>query len=243
MPKDFPDMELSKMHINLYQAGPKLLAGMSGQASAKSLEYLTELGVNVHLNTKVSGYDGKMITSANSSTFPTDTVIWSAGVKGAPIKRLPEGTILKGDRISVDEYNRVLKTENIFAIGDVSTHTTEETPKGMPMLASVAQQHGKKLGKNIIRLTKEKPMKPFDFTNLGTMATIGRNKAVVDLPILKFQGAIAWFVWMFFHIFSLVGFRSKFTAFFDWAGNYFNYDRPFELIHKIQKKLRNLICP
>ncbi len=230
IPKEFPDLELSKMSINLYESGSELLGAMSEEASAKSLEYLKELGVNVFLNTRVKSYDGSEIEVNDGTRFTTNTVIWSAGVKGSPIKGFPDATILGGNRIAVNEFNQVLGAENIFAIGDVAAHITSEEPKGLPMLAPVAKQQGKLLAKNLLRRIQNKPMEPFKYRNKGVMATIGRNKAVVDLPHYKFQGVFAWFVWMFVHIFSLVGFRSKLVTFIEWATNYLNYDRPLGLI-------------
>ncbi|MGC1633743.1 MAG: NAD(P)/FAD-dependent oxidoreductase [Gelidibacter sp.] len=230
LPKEFPDLDPSTMNINLYQSGPELLEAMSEEASDKSLEYLKELGVNVCLNTRVQNYDGDKIEFADGSFFYTNLVIWTAGVKGAPIKGFPENTILPGNRISVDEYNEVSGCKNIFAIGDVAAHITIENPNGQPMLAPVAQQQGKLLAKNILNKIENKPMTPFQYHNRGVMATIGRNKAVVDLPHYKFQGVFAWFVWMFVHILSIVGFRSKIVAFIDWSTNYFSYDRPLGVI-------------
>ncbi|MGO3184545.1 MAG: NAD(P)/FAD-dependent oxidoreductase [Aequorivita sp.] len=232
IPKEFPDLELSKMSINLYESGSQLLKVMSEDASKKSHEYLQDLGVNIFLNTRVKSYDGSEIELDNGSRFTTNTVIWSAGVKGSPINGLPEGSILKGDRIAVDEYNQVIDSKNIFAIGDVAANVTTKNPKGLPMLAPVAQQQGKLLAKNLLRKIDNKPMEVFEYHNKGVMATIGRNKAVVDLPHYKFQGVFAWFVWMFVHIFSLVGFRSKIVTFIEWATNYLNYDRPLGLILK-----------
>ena len=230
IPKEFPDLELSKMSINLYESGSELLKAMSDEASEKSLEYLKDLGVNIFLNTRVKSYDGSEVELDDGSRFSTNTVIWSAGVKGSPIKGLPESAILKGSRIAVNEFNQVLDSENIFAIGDVAVNITSEDPKGLPMLAPVARQQGKLLASNILRKIENKPMEPFQYRNKGVMATIGRNKAVVDLPHYKFQGVFAWFVWMFVHIFSLVGFRSKIVTFIEWSTNYLNYDRPLGLI-------------
>ncbi|GGG48985.1 NAD(P)/FAD-dependent oxidoreductase [Bizionia arctica] len=239
IPKDFPDLDTSKMTINLYEAAPKLLAVMSKNASIKSEVYLKELGVNVFLNAKVNSYDGTTITLADNTTFTTDTVIWTAGVKGAPINGLPKEVIVGGNRISVNEFNQVLGLKNVFAIGDVSAHLSEENPKGLPMLAPVAQQQGKQLSNNILRLIVGKPFEVFKYKDKGSMATVGRKKAVVDLPKWKFQGAFAWLVWMFIHIFSLVGFRNKFIALIDWFSNYINYDRPLGLIIRPYKKAIN----
>ncbi len=230
IPKDFPDIDLSKMSINLYEAAPELLAAMSKEASEKSLEYLTKLGVKVFLKTKVKSYNGRNITLENGSSFKTDTVIWTAGVKGSPIKGLPRDLIVGGNRISVNEFNQVVGLKNVFAIGDVAACVSADNPKGLPMLAPVAQQQGKRLANNILKDIGQQPMEPFEYRNKGVMATIGRKKAVVDLPRYKFQGGFAWFVWMFVHIFSLVGFRSKAVTFIDWLTNYFSYDRPLGLI-------------
>ncbi|MGB5378874.1 NAD(P)/FAD-dependent oxidoreductase [Muriicola sp.] len=236
LPKDFPELDLTKMSINLYEASPQLLAAMSEEASSKSLDYLKELGINVYLNARVHGYDGANITLEDTSSFRTDTVIWTAGVKGAPIKGLPKEAIIGGNRIAVNEYNQVSGSDRIFAIGDVAAHSTPEDPKGLPMLAPVAQQQGKLLAKNLLRLSKVEPMKEFTYFDKGVMATIGRRKAVVDLKVWKFQGTFAWLVWMFVHIMSLVGFRNKIVAFFDWMVNYFTYDRPLGLIIRPYKR-------
>lgn len=230
IPKEFPDLILSQMSINLYQSGGELLEAMSTEASEKSLEYLRDMGVNVFLNTRVKAYDGNEIELNDGTRFFTNTVIWCAGVKGAPIEGLPADVILRGNRIAVNEYNQIVGTDNLFAIGDVAAHMSSENPKGLPMLAPVAQDQGELLGKNLLRHLKGEPMKPFHYHNKGVMATIGRNKAVVDLPHYKFQGFFAWFVWMFIHIFSLAGFRNKIVTFIDWSSNYFNYDRPLGLI-------------
>ncbi len=235
IPKDFPDLDISKMEINLYEASPKLLSAMSENASLKSYEYLNELGINIYLNAKVVSYDGTYLTLADETSFKTDTVIWTAGVKGNPINGLPEEAVVS-NRIVINEFNQVLNTSSIFAIGDVASHISEENPKGLPMLAPVAQQHGKHLANNIINLIKEKPLQSFVYKDKGTMATIGRGKAVVDLPNWKFQGTFAWLVWMFIHIMSLVGFRNKAIAFLDWMNNYFTYDRPLGLIIRPYKR-------
>ena len=230
LPKDFPDLDLSKMSINLYEAESKLLSAMSEQASAKSLEYLQNLGVQVHLKTLVKGYDGSTIILADGTSFLTKTVIWTAGVKGAPIEGLANENMLHGNRISVDEFNRVLNTTNVFAIGDVAAHIDSKNPKGLPMLAPVAQRQGEQLARNILNLINNQPLQPFVYHDKGVMATVGRKKAVVDLPKWKFHGTFAWIVWMLIHIMSLVGYRNKVVAFIDWMSNYFTYDRPLGLI-------------
>ena len=236
IPKDFPDLDVSKMRINLYEANDRVLKMMSQEASAKSLEYLKQMGINVKLNSRINSYLNDKLSDISGNIFYTDTVIWTAGVKGAPIDGLPKESIISGDRILVDEFNQVLRTDSIFAIGDVAACITEDNPKGLPMLAPVAQQQGRYLAKNILCKIKNKPLKPFVYNDRGTMATIGRKKAVVDLPNWKFQGAFAWFVWMFVHIMSLVGHRNKVVAFLNWAANYFTYDKPLGLIIRPYKR-------
>lgn len=236
LPKDFPDLDFSKMNIHLYEMAPKLLSAMSEQASDKTLTYLKSLGVKVFLNAKVENYDGKVLEISDTEQFVTDTVIWTAGVKAAPIEGLPKESIISGNRILVDEFNAVKNVRNIFAIGDVAACVTNESPNGLPMLAPVAQQQAKQLKKNLLNLVNDRPLVPFKYFNKGVMATIGRNKAVVDLPGWKFQGAFAWLVWMFVHIMSLVGFRNKVGAFADWMSNYFTYDKPLGLIIRPYKR-------
>ena len=230
LPRDFPDLDFSKMTINLYEAAPKLLVSMSTNASEKSEQFLKELGVIVHTNSIVTSYDGSTVKLKDGTSFTTKTVIWTAGVKGAPIDGLPPASIVAGNRIAVDSFNQVLETSHIYAVGDVASHVTEQEPKGLPMLAPVAQQQGAHLALNIVKLTKGEIMKPFHYSDKGTMATIGRRRAVVDLPQYKFSGTFAWLIWMFLHIFSLIGFRNKIVAFIDWLTNYLSYDRPLGLI-------------
>ncbi|AOW19798.1 NAD(P)/FAD-dependent oxidoreductase [Urechidicola croceus] len=230
IPKDFPDLDISKMSINLYQSSSRLVKTMSEEASAKSLEYLQKLGVNVYLNSRVVSYENDDLILKDGTVFETDTVIWTAGVKGAPIEGLPKESIIGGNRISVNEYNQVINVESVYAIGDVAACISKENPRGLPMLAPVAQKQGKLLAKNILRIIDNKPLEPFVYKDRGVMATIGRRRAVVDLPKWKFQGTFAWLVWMFVHIMSLVGYRNKVVAFMDWLANYFTYDKPLGLI-------------
>lgn len=230
LPKDFPELDLKRMHIYLFEAAPQMLSALYKGASKAAEHYLEKLGVNVMLNSKIISYDGHKLMLDGGHEFITRTVIWTAGVKGSPISGLPAECLLTGNRIAVNEYNLVKGSTDIYAIGDVSAFINESQPKGLPMLAPVAIQHGKNLARNFRRMLEGKEMKPFRFIDKGTMATIGRRKAVVDLPGLKFKGTFAWFVWMFVHIMSLVGFRNKLVTFIGWSMNYINYDRPLGLI-------------
>jgi len=236
LPKDFPQIDFDMMTISLFEAAPRLLANMSAPASAYALQHLKEMGVQVHLNTFVKAVSDNLVELADGSTFSTETVIWTAGVKGNPIAGIAKESMGAGNRILINEFNQVQGLDQVYAIGDVSSFVETEESKGLPMLATVAIQHGQHLAKNFQRMQKDQPLVPFVYHNKGTMATIGRNRAVVDLPKWKFQGAFAWFVWMFVHIMSLVGFRNRVVTFLDWAGNYISYDRPLGLIIRPSKK-------
>lgn len=230
-PKDYKELEMSHMDIHLVEATPRLLNGMSDKASQKALEYLQQMGVKVHLNCAVKSYDGHEVMFNTGEKLITNTLIWAAGVKGNPIAGLQPDVITRNGRIKVDEFNRVKGHENIFAIGDAAI--MEGDPKfslGHPMMAPPAMQQGKLLAKNIKRLISKKTLKPFRYKDQGSMATIGRNRAVVDLKAFKTQGAFAWFIWMFVHLMSIVGFRNKFFVLFSWWWSYFSYDKSNRLI-------------
>ena len=241
LPHDYPEIDFSKMKIHLFEAAPRLLSGMSEKSSAYTLSFLEKLNVEVSLDSKVVEITDHYIKLEDGTEFITDTVIWTAGVTCPKIEGLPEDGVTKGNRVLIDEYNRSQIDKSVFAIGDAAAHVTEQTPKGLPMLAPVAVQHAKHLAKNLIRIQKEKELIPFEYVNKGVMATIGRNKAVVDLPKGKLQGGLAWFIWMFVHVWSLIGFRNKLFTFVDWTVNYFNYDRPLGIIIRpyIRKEEKN----
>lgn len=237
LPKDYPDLDTRLAQINLVQSGDTILKTMSPNASKKAEDFLEKLGVNVWKNVRVTSYDGTMVTTDSDLTFESETVVWAAGVKGAAIKGLDaEQFVSRGNRILVNEFNQVKGIDNIFAIGDVAQMESESVPHGHPMMAQPAIQQGKLLGDNILKLLDKKPMTPFVYKDRGSMATIGRNKAVVDLPNFKFQGVFAWFVWMFVHLFSLVGFRNRTVVFINWVYNYIRFDREARLIIRPYKK-------
>ncbi|PCH66464.1 MAG: FAD-dependent oxidoreductase, partial [Bacteroidetes bacterium] len=188
----------------------------------------------VWLNTLVRDYDGTTV-STDKNEFKTKTLIWSAGVKGAPIKGL-NARLTSDDRIIVDEFNRVTGYQHIFALGDVACIESEQNGNGHAMLASVAGQQGLHLGKNLNNILKSQEMTPFHYNDRGTMATIGRNRAVVDLSFVKFGGMFAWFVWMFLHLLLLVDFRNRLIVFANWCWSYFNYDKGVRLIVRDVKR-------
>ncbi len=230
LPKDYPELSIEDINVYLIEGSGELLGVMSDQASAKSKQFLEEMGVNVFTNLRVEGYDGKVIRLSDGQAINTKNVLWSAGVKGAIPDGLPADIIARGNRIIVDEFNRVSGQSAIFAIGDVAAQITPDTPNGLPGVAPVAIQQGNHLAKNIIRFMNNEQPEAFKYFDKGSMATVGRNKAVVDIGKIRFQGIFAWFVWMFVHLMSLVGFRNKVVTFVNWVWSYFSYDRGTRLI-------------
>jgi NADH dehydrogenase len=231
LPKDYPDLDTRRAQINIVQGGDCLLPGFSAQASKKAEDFLEELGVQVWKGVRVTGYNGKTVTTKTDLVFETATLVWAAGVKGAGIKGLDAADILAGgNRINVNEFNQVKGHPDIFAIGDIACMVTEDNPRGHPMVAQPAIQQGKLLGENLERLLAHKSMKPFEYKDKGSMATIGRNKAVCDIKGYRFQGVFAWFVWMFVHLFFIIGFRNRTVVFINWVYNYIKFDREARLI-------------
>ena len=235
--KDYPDLDIAKMEINLVQGDDRVLNTMSEKSSAEAEKFLEDLGVKIWKNVRVTNYDGRTITTNSDLTFETATVIWTAGVKGANIAGLDASTLVKNvERIRVNHFNQVVGYNNIFAIGDIASMETEKYPQGHPMMAQPAMQQGVLLAENLVQLLNNKPMKPFEYNDKGSMATIGRNLAVVDLPHYHFSGVFAWFVWMFVHLFSLIGFKNKAVVFLNWVYNYIRFDREGRLIIRPFKK-------
>lgn len=228
--KDYPEIVNESIQVYLIEGSQELLGVMSDQASIKAKQFLQQLGVEVLTDEHVESYDGQTIRLAKGREILTNNVLWSAGVKGATPAGLPENTLTRGNRYLVDDFNRVQGQENIFAIGDVAAFITEEKPNGLPGIAPVAMQQGKHLAKNIIHFLNQEAPEPFKYNDQGSMATIGRNLAVVDFGKIRFQGTFAWFVWMLIHLISLVGFRNKAVTFVNWVWSYFSYDRGTRLI-------------
>jgi NADH dehydrogenase len=219
------------MDIHLIEATGRLLNGMSDIAGQKALQYLKEMGVDVQLNTAVKSYDGETVTFQNGQTLKSRTLIWAAGVKGQPIEGISPEALGKGSRILVNEFNLVKGYDNIFAIGDAALMAGDpDYPQGHPQMAPPAMQQGTLVAKNLRRLVQKKPLKPFRYKNQGSMATVGRNRAVVDLTGFKTQGFLAWLIWMFVHLISILGFKNKFFVFISWLWSYFSYDKSNRLI-------------
>ncbi len=235
--KDYPDLDIAKMEINLIQSGDRILNTMTEKSSADAEKFLNKLGVKIWKNVRVTNYDGKTITTNSDLTFETATVIWTAGVQGAAIRGLDAKSLVeKVERIRVNQFNQVVGYDNIFALGDIALMESDKYPQGHPMMAQPALQQGKLLGENFVNLINKKAMKPFEYHDKGSMATIGRNLAVVDLPHYHFSGVFAWFVWMFVHLFSLIGFKNKAVVFLNWVYNYIRFDREGRLIIRPFKK-------
>ncbi len=237
LPKDYPDLDTRRAQINLVQAGDRILPAMSEVASAKAERFLEGLGVNVWKNIRVLDYDGMRVTTDTATIFETATFVWAAGVQAVSIKGLDAKEFLcRGNRLRVNRFHQVEGFTEIFAIGDVAQMETEAFPHGHPMMAQPAIQQGRSLGDNLVRLVEGKPMKPFVYKDKGSMATVGRNKAVVDMKRVRFQGVFAWFVWMFVHLYFLIGFRNRVVVFINWVYNYIRFDREARLIIRPYKK-------
>ncbi|ULB34209.1 MULTISPECIES: NAD(P)/FAD-dependent oxidoreductase [Proteiniphilum] len=233
LPKDYPNIDPGKVNVYLLEGGKHTLAAMSPFAQKYSESYLRSMGVIVKTGAIVQNYDGEVLTLQSGEVIPARNVIWSAGVKGNAIGGIPEGAVLQNGRIKVNRINMVEGMHNVFAIGDVSYMETERYPRGHPQLANVAIGQGKNLARNLQRMENRiKPLRQYEYRNLGTMATVGRNKAVVDLPFVRFKGRFAWFVWMFFHLMLILSVRNKLIVFINWAWNYFTRNNSLRLILK-----------
>lgn len=237
--KDYPELKKEDMNVYLVEGLPKILANLSPQASEKAELYLRELGVKTLMNTQVTGYDGNEITFADGNRIPTKTVLWSAGVAGQFPEGIDRETVVRGNRIHVDEQCRVMGMKDVFAIGDVAAMITDDLPRGHPGVAPVAQQQGRLLAKNLVRIINHQPTERFVYFDKGSMATVGRNKAVVDIGKIRFQGFFAWWVWMFVHLMSLVGFRNRVVTFINWTISYLTFNAGIRLIiHRYRRPKR-----
>ncbi len=232
LPKDYPELDFNKMNIYLIESGPKTLGAMSEQASAKSQEYLEQLGVNVWTSTLVKNFDGNVVELGNGKTIPTKTVVWGAGIIGNNIAGMPESSITRGNRFLVGRTSLIEGCTNIYAIGDIALMKTEKFPNGHPQVATVAIEQANHLAKNI----KNNTNTPYEYSDKGSMATVGKHLAVVDLPNIKFQGFLAWVFWMFLHLMLILGVKNKLIIFVNWLWKYFTSDQSLRLIIKPFKK-------
>ena len=231
LPKDYPDIDFTHFKISLIEGSKDTLNSMSISAKRTSKKYLQKMGVNIITETFVKRYDGNLLELSNGNIIKSKTVIWAAGVIGNTIKGLPNNIQAVGNRIEVNRTNLVEGTKNIFAIGDIASMKTPKYQKGHPQLANVAINQAKNLAFN---LNKAKTNE-FEYKDLGSMATIGRNKAVVDLPHFKFKGYFAWLVWMFLHLMLILSVRNKLIIFINWVWAYLTKDTSLRLILKQTK--------
>lgn len=236
LPRDYPDLDAGLMNIYLIEAGSRLLAAMSPDSSATVEQYLRNMGVNVLLNKMVTDYSDHKVHLADGSSISTRTFIWVSGVTAQPVGNMPKEHLGRGARIKVDAFNRVEGMEDVFAIGDQCIMQGDKKwPGGHPQLAQVAIQQGRNLAKNLRRMERKKPLKPFTYNNLGTLATVGRNKAVAEIGSLRMKGFLAWFVWLVVHLRSILGVRNKAVVLLNWIWNYFNYNQSLRMIFYPQK--------
>lgn len=228
--KDYPELSKEEMKVYLVDFLPKVLGPFSDEGSDAAKGFLEKMGVEVLLNVKVESYNGDEIKFEGGKSIRTKNVIWSAGVMGVVPDGISKEAIEKGNRIKVDDKLLVAGTQNIFAIGDVSAMITEETPKGHPGVAQVAIQMGELTGKNIYRTIKGERTEAFKYNDKGSLATIGRNKAIADIGKIKTQGFFAWLIWMFVHLISLMGGRNRVIVFINWIASYVTYNGGSRLI-------------
>ncbi|WP_419788572.1 NAD(P)/FAD-dependent oxidoreductase [Mucilaginibacter sp. SP1R1] len=228
--KDYHGLRKHNMKVYLVEGKSELLAAMSPGASAKAKKFLEDMDVTIYNSVHVQSYDGTVLKIDDGTTILTRNVLWAAGVKGEVPEGVPVTSITKGNRIQTDEISRVNGYPNIFAIGDVAAMITPDTPNGHPGVAQTAMQQGKCLAKNLVHLIKGEPTAPFKYKDKGSLATIGRNKAVADLGKIHFQGFFAWVLWGVVHIMSLAGFTNKGIIFFSWAISYFTKNSDNRLI-------------
>ncbi|MHC1774494.1 MAG: NAD(P)/FAD-dependent oxidoreductase [Lentimicrobium sp.] len=232
LPKDYPELNFRKMKIYLVEASASLLSSMSASSSLKAARFLEKLGVNILTGIQVTGYENDRVLLHNGEHLKAHTLIWAAGIKGEAPEGLAGVYTGRGNRILVDEYNRIKGLDSVFAIGDIALIESDKTPNGHPQVAQVAIQQAANLANNLKRESNQQKLKPFRYLDKGSMATIGRNKAVVDLPFWRFQGFFAWLVWMFVHLMSIVGVKNRMLIFINWLWNYMTYDQSLRLIMK-----------
>jgi NADH:ubiquinone reductase (H+-translocating) len=236
IPKDYPELKNIRAKIFLIEAADRVLNMMSQKSSAKAQQFLEKSGVNVITNTKATGCDEVTVFFDSGMKISTGMIIWTAGIKANLIEGLKPDSFGRAGRLIVDRFNKVKGYDNIFALGDISLMTEGRYPNGHPQVAQVAIQQAKLLAVNLRRAIKKEEPAEFTYRDLGTMATIGRNLAVVELPYISFQGVIGWYVWMFIHLMSIVGVKNKLVIFLNWAWKYFTYDQSTRLILRPKEK-------
>ncbi|RKT01155.1 NAD(P)/FAD-dependent oxidoreductase [Chryseobacterium defluvii] len=234
LPRDYPYMNFNHLKIILVSSTEKPLAVMSPEAQEKSEKYLKELGVDFLSGEYVTDYDGDKVYMKSGKQIPSNNVIWAAGVTGNVVQGFPQENLIK-NRYIVDRYNKIKGYDNVFAIGDIASMETPKYPQGHPQVANVAITQAKNLGKNLLKKSKDE-WTEYEYHDKGSLATIGKHRAVVDLPFFKFQGFLAWYFWMFLHLMLILSVRNKLAIFFNWMWSYFNKDSSLRLIILPNKK-------
>ncbi|HTR29651.1 MAG TPA: NAD(P)/FAD-dependent oxidoreductase [Puia sp.] len=232
LPKDYPGIDFSRLTIYLLEGSPNTLNAMSEPSKIKSREYLEKLGVIVRTGTVVEDYDGETVTLKGGETIAARNVIWAAGVTGNRIEGIPATSMVRGNRLKTNRYHEVEGLEAVYAIGDIAWMATPKYPNGHPQLANVAIAHAASLAHNFKRELHGKPRMEFEYHNKGTMATVGKRKAVVDLPHISFQGFFAWLTWMFVHLMLILSVKNKLFIFLNWMMSYFANDSTLRLMLK-----------
>lgn len=232
VPREYPELNPDDVRIVLVEGSDRLLGAMDPRAGKKAEEYLKGLMVEVRLNTMMKGYDDKMVTFADGSSEYWETLIWTAGVVGEPMPGFPAEAIGRGGRILVDGHCAVQGVQDVYAIGDIALCMTPEAPKGHPQVAQVAIQMARMLADN---LNGKKAPRSFVYKDKGSMATVGKNRAVVDLKGKFISGRLAWWAWMGIHLISILGMRNKVTVFITWCWNYITYSTSLRLLFRPTK--------
>jgi NADH dehydrogenase len=228
--RDYPGIDFGKMNIFLVEGNDRVLPLMSPQASKQAYSYLHKMGIVIRLNTRVESHNGEVVQFSNGEKVSAQTLIWAAGVTGILIDGLPQVAIQRG-RILVNSFSQVVGLSNVFAIGDIALMKSNRYPNGHPGIAQPAMQQGKHLARNLERLLHHKQVKPFRYFDKGTLAIIGRNRAVADFPgDLHFSGFFVWMTWLIVHICYSVGFRNKLVVISNWIYRFFTYQRANRLI-------------
>lgn len=242
LPKDYHNIDCSKFHIILVEGSEHTLNNMSVESKIASRKYLEDMGVIVKTETVLNSYDGNVAVLSNGENIPTKNLIWAAGVTGNVIEGIKNENIVR-NRYKVDRLNRLLDYDNIYALGDVASMETPKYPNGHPQVANVAINQARNLGNNILKTLKNQnsKLKDYEYNDLGMMATIGKHKAVVDLPFLKFKGTLAWYIWMFLHLMLILSVRNKIVIFFNWAWSYWTKDTSLRLITNINYKKEKIV--
>lgn len=227
LPREYPELSPDDLKITLVEGSDSILSTMGKDCGTKAEKDLSSLLVEVRKSTFVKDYQDKIVTFADGTKEYWETIIWTAGVKGETMPGIPDDAIGRGGRILVDEFHRMKGHDDIYAIGDISLMQTEESPNGQPQVAPAAIQHAKNLARN---LNSDKPPRPFRYFDKGSMATIGKHRAVARFGKMIFSGFIAWLMWMFVHLMSLLGMRNKFSVLSNWVWNYFSYSHALRLL-------------